>query len=78
MAKVYVIHENDEWVRPLRSAFQARGVPFEEWFLGTGTLDLTSAPPDGVFYNRISACGCRAHRDIPQLARGLLKWLRIH
>jgi hypothetical protein len=26
--KVYVIHENDDWVIPLRQNFAARGIPF--------------------------------------------------
>ena len=33
MAKIYVIHENDEWLVPLRKAFQEKGIPFEEWFI---------------------------------------------
>ena len=79
MAKVYVIHENDEWVRPLRSAFQARGVPFEEWFLGTGTLDLASVPPDGIFYNRMSASShTRGHRYAPEHTAAVLAWLERH
>ena len=28
---VYVIHENDEWLVPLRAAFHELGVPFIEW-----------------------------------------------
>ena len=30
-------------------------LPFEEWFLSEGLLDLAAAPPSGVFYNRMSA-----------------------
>ena len=53
MAKIYVLHENDEWVMPLRSAFEALRLPYEEWFLDEGVVDTTRPPPDGVFYNRI-------------------------
>ena len=52
MRKVHVIHENDAWVEPLRAQLARIGTPYEEWFLDRGVLDLTSAPPDGVFYNR--------------------------
>ena len=41
--RVFVIHENDAWVEPLRTAFEARHVPFAEWFLDEGVLDLTKA-----------------------------------
>jgi len=36
MSRIYVIHENDTWVVPLRSAFEELSLPFEEWFLDTG------------------------------------------
>jgi hypothetical protein len=29
--KVFVIHENAEWLPPLREAFAALGTPYEEW-----------------------------------------------
>ena len=53
--KVYVIHENPDWYAPLGAAFDAAGVPHEQWLLGDGTLDLGSVPPDGVFWSRMSA-----------------------
>src|SRR5262249_38692546 len=53
--RVFVIHENDAWVEPLRREFAMLEVPFREWFLDEGILDLTMAPPEGVFYNRMSA-----------------------
>jgi hypothetical protein len=39
--RVFVIHENDAWVEPLRREFAMLGVPFLEWFLDEGMLDLT-------------------------------------
>ena len=53
--KVYVIHENPDWYAPLGAAFDAAGVPHEQWLLGDGVLDLDSVPPDGVFWSRMSA-----------------------
>jgi glutathione synthase/RimK-type ligase-like ATP-grasp enzyme len=79
MAKIYVIHENDAWVEPLRAAFAERSLAYEEWFLDRGTLDLASAPPHGVFYNRMSASShTRDHRYAPELTAGVLAWLEAH
>ncbi len=61
--RVYVIHENDAWLEPLRREFKAQGVPYAEWFLDRGALDLGAEPPAGVFYNRMSASShTRDHR----------------
>lgn len=79
MAKIYVIHENDTWVEPLRAAFAERGLPYEEWFLDRGTLDLGTAPPEGVFYNRMSASShTRDHRYAAEYTGAVLAWLEAH
>lgn len=79
MAKIYVIHENGVWVEPLRTAFAERGLPFEEWNLVEGEVDLDAAPPSGVFYNRISASShTRNHRYSPEMASIVLNWLEGH
>ena len=79
MPKIYVIHENDEWVAPLRRELDARQLPFEEWFLDTGTVDLAVLPPDGVFYNRMSASShTRGHRFAPEHTAAVLAWLERH
>lgn len=80
MKQVYVLHENEAWVEPLRRAFAARGVPFAEWFLdGRGALDLDAVPPDGVFYNRMSASSyTRDHRFAPEHTALVLAWLEQH
>ena len=79
MGRIYVIHENNAWVEPLRQAFEELGLPFEEWFLGTGTLDLRAAPPEGVFYNRMSASShTRGHRYAPEHTGSVLAWLESH
>ena len=78
-SKVYVIHENDLWVEPLRAAFAERGVPYAEWFLDRGLTDLAEAPPDGVFYNRMSASShTRGHRYAPEYTACVLAWLERH
>jgi ribosomal protein S6-L-glutamate ligase RimK-like protein len=79
MSKIYVIHENDAWVEPLRAAFAALRLPYEEWFLSQGRLDLADVPPEGVFYNRMSASShTRGHRYAPELTACVLAWLELH
>jgi glutathione synthase/RimK-type ligase-like ATP-grasp enzyme len=78
-ARVYVIHENDAWVEPLRKEFAARSIPFSEWFLNTGILDLREPPPAGVFYNRMSASShTRGHRYAAEYTAAVLAWLTRH
>jgi hypothetical protein len=79
MTKVHVIHENDAWVEPLRAAFAALGTPVEEWFLDRGVLDLTRPPPQGVFYNRMSASShTRGHIYAPEYAGAVIEVLERH
>lgn len=76
MSRIYVIHENDAWVEPLRAAFAESELPFAEWFIDEGTLDLSQVPPMGVFYNRMSASShTRDHRYAAELTGGVLAWL---
>src|SRR5215470_2003975 len=77
--RIYVFHENDAWVAPLRRQFEARALPFAEWFLDQGVLDLRSVPPNGVFYNRMSASShTRDHRYAAEYAAAVLAWLKRH
>jgi len=79
MSKIFVLHENSTWVEPLAAAFSDLDLDFEEWFLDAGTLDLTSCPPLGVFYNRMSASShTRGHRFAPEYTRLVLDWLESH
>ncbi len=76
MARIYVIHEHDGWMVPLRAALAERGLPFEEWHLDEGRLDLSKPPPAGLFYNRMSASShTRGHRYAPEYAGAVLAWL---
>ncbi|MEM8943518.1 MAG: alpha-L-glutamate ligase, partial [Pseudomonadota bacterium] len=79
MTKAHVIHENPEWSAPLFTALTELQVPFEDWFLDQGALDLASEPPQGVFYNRMSASShTRDHRFSPEYAAAVLAWLEAH
>ena len=79
MSRIYVIHENDAWVEPLRAAFADLRLPYTEWFVAEGRLDMSTAPPQGVFYNRMSASShTRGHRYAAELTGALLAWLERH
>ncbi|HEX7387755.1 MAG TPA: alpha-L-glutamate ligase [Castellaniella sp.] len=79
MSKIFVIHENNAWVEPLRDAFKELDLSYEEWFLDEGVLDFSSAPPEGVFYNRMSASShTRGHRYGPEYTAAVLAWLESY
>jgi hypothetical protein len=77
--KVHVLHENPDWYAPLAAAFDATGVPHEQWLLGEGPVDLGDQPPAGVFWSRMSASShTRGHPYAKDQARALLGWLESH
>ncbi|MGB6008964.1 ATP-grasp domain-containing protein [Castellaniella sp.] len=79
MSTIFVIHENNAWVEPLREAFKELGLDYEEWFLDEGVLDFSSTPPEGVFYNRMSASShTRGHRYGPEYTAAVLAWLESY
>ena len=74
--KIYIIHENDEWIEPLRKELNNIKAPFEEWHLGKRNIDYLGEPPQGIFYNRMSASShTRGHRYAPELTAVVLNWL---
>lgn len=74
--KVYVIHENPQWIPPFAAAFEAEGVPFEEWMLTDGSIDLAVEPPEGIFWSRLSASAhTRDHAHSKEFGRAVLRWL---
>ena len=77
--KLYVLHENPEWYLPLAAAFDAAGLPHEQWLLGEAVLDLDEDPPAGVFWSRMSASShTRGHPYAKDQTRGVLAWLESH
>jgi len=74
--KIYILHENDEWVEPLRKELKEINAPFEEWHLGKRNVDHLDKPPYGIFYNRMSASShTRGHRYAPEHTAVVLNWL---
>ena len=77
--KVYIIHENDEWTLPLKLELQKLEVNFEDWHVENTYIDLGKIPPQGVFYNRMSASShTRDHRYAPEFTATVLNWLKNH
>jgi hypothetical protein len=76
VTRIHVLHENSAWLPPLAQAFDQRRLPWTEWFLDAGTFDLAAPPPQGVFYNRMSASShTRDHRFSAELTAAVLAWL---
>jgi hypothetical protein len=79
MTQIYVIHENAAWLEPLANALDRQGLAWGDWFLDCGVFDLSQPPPEGVFYNRMSASShTRDHRFAAELTTTLLAWLERH
>ncbi|HTZ37741.1 MAG TPA: alpha-L-glutamate ligase [Stellaceae bacterium] len=76
---IHVIHENAAWLEPLARALDAERLPWRGWFLDRGAFDLSQPPPEGVFYNRMSASShTRDHRYAAELTAAVLAWLARH
>jgi hypothetical protein len=64
---------------PLEAALRELDLPFELWFLDRGSVDLAAPPPEGVFYNRMSASShTRGHRFAAELTHVVVTWLERH
>src|SRR5207237_6675001 len=76
---IHVIHVNAAWLEPLARALDAERLPWRDWFIDRGVFDLSRPPPEGVFYNRMSASShTRDHRYAAELTASLLAWLERH
>ena len=79
MKKIYIIHENDEWIKPLVVELKKINASFEKWHMNKMCIDMSSPPPDGVFYNRMSASShSRGHRYAPEYTAAVLNWLEFY
>ena len=76
---IIVIHENNEWMGPFINAFDELNLEYQLWYLPEMSLDLTTSPPEAVYWNRMSASShTRGHRYEPELTAGILAWLKRH
>jgi glutathione synthase/RimK-type ligase-like ATP-grasp enzyme len=77
--KIYVIHENHEWTAPLFKRLEELGLPYADWDMAEGSFDLNNEPPEGIFYNRMSASShTRGHRFAPEYTAAVLTWLESY
>lgn len=76
---VYVLHENPDWYPPFERAFIEAEIDAREWLVIEGVIDLDAAPPEGIFYNRLSASShTRNHPWTKDYTRALLEWLESY
>jgi len=76
MKKIYIIHENNDWTRHLTAQLDEINAPYALWDLSDGLINIQAEPPEGIFYNRMSASShTRGHRYAPELTDNLLTWL---
>ena len=79
MKKAYIIHENSEWIDPLINYLNSFNIPYEDWHMDKVCINTLERPPDGVFYNRMSASShTRGHRYAPELTEVVLGWLESY
>lgn len=77
--KIYVIHENEDWIVPLKTALKQQGLPYCLWFVDDNFVSLNKVPPQGIFFNRMSASShTRGHRYAIELTETLITWLESH
>jgi glutathione synthase/RimK-type ligase-like ATP-grasp enzyme len=76
---VHVLHDNAEWLPPLVAALDAAGVPHREHLLDGTSFDLAAAPPEGVFWSRLSGSAhTRGRGTAKEVARATLRWAERH
>src|SRR5690606_30793998 len=72
---VHVVHENPEWFGVFAEHLQAQGVPYREWLLTGGDVDLSQPAPPGVYWSRFSASShTRGHESAKEHSRAVLAW----
>ena len=79
MSKVYIIHENNQWFEPLAKVFTENDLPYESYYLESGSVDLNGTPPEGIFFSKMSASSyTRNHAHSPDFAFVVFAWLEAH
>ncbi len=76
---VHVLYENPDWLPPLEAGLKEQGFSVQFWKLDEGQIDPNTAPPDGIWINRISPSShTRGHNHTVAMAREFLFWLEAH
>ena len=77
--KIYILYENEDWLTPLAQALDVRGLPYEGMQVVEGGVALDQEPPQGIFFNRLSASAhTRGHTGSISLGGAILAWLEHH
>ncbi len=77
--KIYILYENEEWLAPLTQALDARQIPYAGMKVIEGGVALDKEPPQGVFFNRLSASAhTRGHTGSVSFGGAILAWLEHH
>ncbi len=45
-ANVYIIHENEAWIEPLKRFLEELNLSYENWFIDKGSINLNEIPPE--------------------------------
>ena len=76
---VHVLYENPAWLPPLEAGLRAEGLAHQLHDVGRGTIDLSTTPAEGVYWNRVSPSShTRGHTTSVDFAIELLAWLEHH
>jgi hypothetical protein len=76
---VHILFENEAWLPPLLAGLEAEGLEHELHQVWKGQIDGASAPPEGVFINRMSPSShTRGHLESVDLMAETLAWLEVY
>lgn len=79
MGKIHILHENEQWFLPLAKVFDHYGLPYASLYMDGGGLDLSAAPPEGIFFSKMSASSyTRGHAHAPDYTFAVMAWLEAH
>jgi hypothetical protein len=83
MKHLFILHENQDWLRPLITYLREQQIVYTLWFIEEGVngepLDFSKPPPDGIYYNRASCSShTRGNTYSNVLTKQILYWLESH
>ena len=74
--KIIIIHENKDWLAPITKAFERANLEWEEIYLTSGSIDLSTLSKEAIYWSRLSASAhTRAHEHSKDYGRALLAYL---
>jgi len=75
-----VLHDSEAYFSALKTELIDQGLPFVGWNIRErfDMFSFEDEPPVGLFYNRVTACGCQEHKASPYMTQIVLQWLKKH